>query len=130
MTASFRATATASPSASTSSTAPSMPTNTSTPAASRACRCPRRRKSRRTIPFFNIKPQTSTTYEIGTRGRRPDYTWDVTLYRSDIQNELQCFYSAFGNCNVTNADRTVHQGVEAGFGVSLVKGLASPGIDP
>jgi iron complex outermembrane receptor protein len=83
-----------------------------------------------TIPFFDIKPQTATTYEIGTRGRRPDYTWDVTLYRSDIQNELQCFFSAFGNCNVTNADRTVHQGVEAGFGVSLIKGLASPGIDP
>jgi iron complex outermembrane receptor protein len=83
-----------------------------------------------TIPFFAIKPQTATTYEIGTRGRRPDYTWDVTLYHSDIENELQCFYSAFGNCNVTNADRTVHQGVEAGFGVSLVKGLASPGADP
>jgi iron complex outermembrane receptor protein len=83
-----------------------------------------------TIPFFDIKPQTATTYEIGTRGRRPDYTWDVALYRADIQNELQCFFSSFGNCNVTNADRTVHQGVEAGFGVSLLKGLASPGPDP
>ena len=25
-----------------------------------------------TIPFFDIKAQTATTYEIGTRGRRPD----------------------------------------------------------
>jgi iron complex outermembrane receptor protein len=77
-----------------------------------------------TIPFFNIKAQTATTYEIGTRGRRPDLTWDLALYRADIRNELQCFFSSFGNCNVTNADKTVHQGIEAGLGVSLLKGLA------
>ena len=34
--------------------------------------------------------QTATTYEIGTRGRRPDFTWDVALYRANIRNELQC----------------------------------------
>lgn len=79
------------------------------------------------IPFFNIKAQTATTYEIGTRGRRQDYTWDLTVYRSDIRNELQCFYSAFGTCNVTNADKTVHQGVEAGFGVAILKDLAKFG---
>ena len=37
------------------------------------------------IPFFNIKAQTATTFEIGTRGKRPDYTWDVALYRAEIQ---------------------------------------------
>ena len=79
------------------------------------------------IPFYNIKAQTATTYEIGTRGRRADYTWDLTVYRSDIRNELQCFYSSFGNCNVTNADKTVHQGVEAGFGLAMFKGLARSG---
>ncbi|WP_315768598.1 MULTISPECIES: TonB-dependent receptor family protein [unclassified Bradyrhizobium] len=77
-----------------------------------------------TIPFFDIKAQTATTYEIGTRGRRPDVTWDLALYHADLRNELQCFYSSFGTCNVTNADRTMHQGVEAGLGVSLFKGLA------
>ncbi|WP_315763589.1 TonB-dependent receptor family protein [Bradyrhizobium sp. SZCCHNS2005] len=77
-----------------------------------------------TIPFFDIKAQTATTYEIGTRGRRPDVTWDLALYHADIRNELQCFYSSFGTCNVTNADRTMHQGIEAGLGVSLFKGLA------
>jgi iron complex outermembrane receptor protein len=82
------------------------------------------------IPFFLIKPQTATTYEVGTRGRRPDYTWDVALYRAEIRNELQCFFSSFGNCNVTNADRTIHQGVEAGFGVSLYKGMWAFGHDP
>jgi iron complex outermembrane receptor protein len=82
-----------------------------------------------TIPFFNIKAQTATTYEVGTRGRRPDYTWDIALYRAEIQNELQCFYSSFGNCNVTNADRTVHQGIEAGGGVAFLKGLWANGPD-
>ena len=67
-----------------------------------------------TIPFFLIKPQTATTYEIGTRGKRPDFTWDCRVYRADIRDELQCHYSSFGNCNVTNLDRTIHQGIEAG----------------
>lgn len=78
------------------------------------------------IPFYDIKAQTATTYEIGTRGRRPDYFWDVAVYRADIRNELQCFFSAFGNCNVTNADRTVHQGVELGFGAALRRNLLAP----
>ncbi len=32
------------------------------------------------IPFFSIKPQTATTYEVGTRMKRPDYAWEVTLF--------------------------------------------------
>ncbi|PZA13268.1 TonB-dependent receptor [Rhodopseudomonas palustris] len=75
------------------------------------------------IPFTSIRPQRATTYEIGTRGRRPDLTWDLSLYRAEIKDELLCLYSAFGNCNVTNADRTMHQGVEAGLGVTLLKHL-------
>jgi len=83
-----------------------------------------------TIPFTDIKAQRATTYEIGTRGRRPDLTWDFAIYRAEIQNELQCLYSAFGNCNVTNADRTVHQGVEAGIGAVVLKSMAVSGDNP
>ncbi|EGP08138.1 TonB-dependent receptor [Bradyrhizobiaceae bacterium SG-6C] len=82
-----------------------------------------------TIPFYDIKPQTATTYEIGTRGRRPDLTWELTGYRAEIKNELLCFYSNFGNCNVTNADRTVHQGIEAGLGVAVLKNIFTPDAD-
>ena len=65
----------------------------------------------------NVNAQTATTYEIGTRGRRPDFTWDLSLYRADISNELQCLTTwPFSPCTVVNADRTVHQGVEAGLG--------------
>jgi iron complex outermembrane receptor protein len=73
----------------------------------------------------NIAAQTATTYEIGTRGRRPDFTWDVSLYHAQIKNELQCLTNpmALGQCHVTNADRTVHQGIESGFGVAFAKSL-------
>lgn len=83
-----------------------------------------------TVPFTDIKAQRATTYEVGTRGRRPDLTWDIALYRAEIHNELQCLYSAFGNCNVTNADRTVHQGVEVGFGAAVLKSMFASGDNP
>jgi iron complex outermembrane recepter protein len=82
------------------------------------------------IKFTDLKVQTATTYEIGTRGRRPDYTWDIAVYRAEIQHELQCLFSAFGNCDVVNADRTVHQGIEIGFGAALLKGLLVGGPSP
>ncbi len=80
------------------------------------------------VALSSIKAQTATTYEIGTRGRREWYTWDVALYRAEIRNELQCLTTAAapGSCTVTNADRTVHQGIEAGFGVAVWRGLATP----
>ena len=82
------------------------------------------------IAFSNIKEQTATTYEIGTRGSRPDYTWDLAAYRAEISNELQCLFSAFGNCTVVNADRTVHQGLEIGFGATLAKSMFVDGPRP
>lgn len=73
---------------------------------------------------MDVDAQTATTYEIGTRGRTPDFTWDVSLYRAEIRNELQCLTTApWAPCTVVNADRTVHQGVEAGLGVAVLKSL-------
>lgn len=73
----------------------------------------------------NAKAQTATTYEIGTRGRRPDFNWDVALYRAEIDDELQCLtiVAVWGTipCSVINADKTVHQGIEAGFGLAFLK---------
>lgn len=82
------------------------------------------------IDWTTIRPQRATTYEVGTRMRRPDLTWEVTLYRANIRDELQCLYSSFGNCQVTNADRTIHQGIEAGAGAAVLKGLFVPGDAP
>lgn len=75
----------------------------------------------------NVNAQTATTYEIGTRGRRPDLTWDVAFYRAELRNELQCLRSSpFSLCSVVNADRTVHQGVEAGLGVAFIRSAFAP----
>jgi len=82
------------------------------------------------IPFTSIRPQRATTYEVGTRGKRPDLTWELTAYHADIVDELLCLYSAFGNCNVTNANRTIHQGIEAGLGIAVLKGIFDAGLQP
>jgi iron complex outermembrane recepter protein len=82
------------------------------------------------IKFTDLKQQVATTYEIGTRGRRPDFTWDVAAYRAEIKDELQCLFSAFGNCDVVNADRTVHQGIEIGFGAAILKSMLVGGPSP
>jgi iron complex outermembrane receptor protein len=80
---------------------------------------------------FNAVAQRATTYEIGTRGTRKDYTWDFTLYRSEIDNELRCIAAPpFNTCAITNADSTVHQGVEAGFGAVVARGLLHGGLNP
>jgi iron complex outermembrane receptor protein len=82
------------------------------------------------IPFYDIKAQRATTYEIGTRGQREDYSWDLSVYRAEIDNELLCLYSAFGNCNVSNADKTVHQGLELGGSVAILKSIIETGPMP
>ena len=82
------------------------------------------------IPFTSIRPQRATTYEIGTRGNRTDLRWELIGYRAEIKDELLCLYSAFGNCNVTNADRSVHQGIEAGVGAVVWRELLVRGASP
>ncbi|MBO9602753.1 MAG: TonB-dependent receptor [Novosphingobium sp.] len=68
----------------------------------------------------NLKAQRATTYEFGTRGHRGAVGWDVSFYRSEIRNELQCLTTApWALCSTINADRTVHQGIEAGLDADL-----------
>lgn len=68
------------------------------------------------ITAVNLRPQRATTYEIGTRGHSGGIGWDVSLYRSEIRDELQCLTTGpFSACSIINAGRTVHQGIEAGL---------------
>jgi iron complex outermembrane receptor protein len=76
----------------------------------------------------DIDVQTANTYEIGTRGSTAALTWDLAFYRAQLENELQCLTtSPFSPCTVVNADRTVHQGVEAGVGAMLVTSIIADG---
>src|SRR5690606_8027771 len=69
----------------------------------------------------DLDAQRATTWEIGTRGARGDVRWDVSVYRARIAGELQCVTTApWSPCTVVNADRTVHQGVEAGLDLTIL----------
>ncbi|MFN4296333.1 MAG: TonB-dependent receptor family protein [Brevundimonas sp.] len=66
--------------------------------------------------FTPVDIQDAWTAELGTRGRRGALSWDVTVYRSRIDGEILNYIvgpdipaAAF------NADRTIHQGLEAGL---------------
>lgn len=73
-----------------------------------------------------IRPQRAWTAEVGTRGRTGRLSWDISLYRATLKGEL-LQYNVNVNAGIPastfNADRTLHQGVEAGFTVDAADWL-------
>ncbi len=68
--------------------------------------------------FAPIEAQEAWTYEAGVRGRTDQFSWDVAVYRAELDNELLNFVvnPALGIPAATfNAGPTVHQGIEAGL---------------
>lgn len=66
--------------------------------------------------FAPVVPQTAWTGEIGARGRRGAFAWDVALYRAALRHELLGFVVDPAHPAATfNADKTLHQGIEAGL---------------
>ncbi len=74
----------------------------------------------------NLKAQRATTYEIGTRGHQGNFGWDLSLYRSDVKDELQCLATGPATCAISNAGSTVHQGVEAGADATFPVSVFAP----
>jgi iron complex outermembrane receptor protein len=75
-------------------------------------------------PFAPLKEQRATTYEIGSRGQADFIAWDISLYRSEVENEFLDFGVPGTNGFVSftdNADRTIHQGVELGLDVYVAR---------
>lgn len=73
-----------------------------------------------------IAPQRAWTAEIGTRGKAGWLSWDVSLYRARLRGELLQFSVNVNGgipASTFNADRTLHQGVEAGFSIEPTKWL-------
>ena len=62
-----------------------------------------------------IRPQRAWTAEIGTRGKVGMVSWDLAAYRATLKGEmLQYSTGTVGIPAATfNADRTLHQGIEA-----------------
>lgn len=64
--------------------------------------------------FVPLEPQTAWTAEAGARGTLGVASWDVSLYRADLKNEmLQYRVQPDYPASTFNADRTRHQGIEA-----------------
>jgi iron complex outermembrane receptor protein len=73
--------------------------------------------------FAPVKAQEGWTGEVGARGHRGPFTYDVTLYRAELKHEmlqyavdrpLGIFAATF------NADETIHQGIEAALDWAII----------
>lgn len=64
--------------------------------------------------FVPIREQRAWTAEIGTRGKVGWVSWDVSFYRATLKGEmLQFTVGRDIPASTFNADRTLHQGIEA-----------------
>jgi iron complex outermembrane recepter protein len=66
------------------------------------------------IGFAPVQAQDAWTGEIGARGHHGPFTYDLTVYRANLKKEmLQYTVNASIPASTFNADKTVHQGIEA-----------------
>lgn len=74
-------------------------------------------------PFTELEAQKSSTIELGSRGHSGPISWDITLYRSEIENEfIDIAQPSFGGTTTNTANaagETVHQGLELGLDIRL-----------
>jgi iron complex outermembrane receptor protein len=66
------------------------------------------------VGFAPVQAQKAWTGEVGARGHRGPFTYDVTIYRADLNKELLQFaVDSTHPASTFNADKTIHQGIEA-----------------
>lgn len=68
------------------------------------------------VALAPIDAQKSYTLEIGTRGGRNGWQWDVAAYHALLRDELMILDMGGGSFATSNADKTYHQGIEIGMG--------------
>lgn len=77
--------------------------------------------------FSRLKAQRAVTLEIGSRGAWGDLAWEVAAYRAWLRDEIQLFSPGPGQAFALNADRTIHQGIEAALAWTIRRDLFAPG---
>ncbi|MBU1384426.1 MAG: TonB-dependent receptor [Alphaproteobacteria bacterium] len=76
--------------------------------------------------FVDLDAQEAWTFEVGARGQRGRFRYDVAAYRAHIEGELLNYVIIPNNPALSfNAEDTVHQGIEAGLDWRLIE--AAPG---
>lgn len=72
--------------------------------------------------FVPLDAQHAWTGEIGARGKLGPARFDISLYRANVRGELLQFTVGPDiPASTFNADRTIHQGIEAGLDVDLTR---------
>ncbi len=74
-----------------------------------------------------IKAQSADTFELGSRGFNTHLQWDVSVYYSQLDNELIRFRFPNGDTKSTNADSSIHFGLEATLNAALTESWLLPG---
>lgn len=70
-----------------------------------------------------LQPQSAVTWETGARGATGPLDWSLTLYRAEWRNEILRLADASGlPRGAVNADRTLHEGIEASLHWRLLTG--------
>lgn len=81
-----------------------------------------------TPTFVPREAQSAWTVELGTRGERERFAWDVTGYHAWLDNELLSLTLPDGTpAGAVNASTTVHMGVEAGGSARVWENLTTGG---
>jgi iron complex outermembrane receptor protein len=74
-----------------------------------------------------VKAQSANTLELGTRGLNNSLNWDLGIYYSQLQNEFIRFRFPDGATRTTNADDSIHWGLEAHLRWQMTEGLFTSG---
>ncbi|MGO4326530.1 MULTISPECIES: TonB-dependent receptor family protein [unclassified Cupriavidus] len=81
-----------------------------------------------TTRFVPLAAQHGWTLELGTRGKRERFSWDVTAYRSLVRDQLLQFTTNPDVPAATfNANRTTLQGVELGVSGDVLQNVFGSG---
>jgi len=76
------------------------------------------------LVFTPLNPQHAWTAELGTRGQKGRFEWELAFYHSWVRNELLDINNAQGvDRGAVNVDRTYHQGIEAGLQIDLIDSI-------
>ena len=73
------------------------------------------------VVYTPLEPQRARTLELGTRGQRGRFEWELSVYHSWLRNELLELNDAQGNdIGAVNLERSYHQGIEASLEIELL----------
>lgn len=73
-----------------------------------------------------LNAQSADSFELGSRGFTARFSWDITAYYSQLDDEFIRFRFPNGDTRTTNADQSTHWGLEAGLDWTIDTSWLSP----